>query len=90
MMLCGTCVADVMNDPYAWLIPGDNQPPNADRFAEVIEMYATEAPERPTIVINGGNRRSRAVTLRAVSTVDGVPLCVWHVAERPWIGRAGR
>lgn len=86
MILCASCVADVMNDPYAWSLRGDESlPPSVERLAEVIELYAAENPQRPAIIIVGGGQRSRPVTLRAVSTVDGVPLCAWCLAARPWM-----
>lgn len=89
MILCGPCVADVMNARQEYEISGHSGyilP--VQLFAEVIEQYATEDPERPSITTrDSGLQSQRALTLRAVSTLDGLPLCVWHVAERPWIGR---
>lgn len=81
MLLCAPCVAAIMNNPGLYELGGyEDKDCDQQLWAETIESYAVAADGGALPRIRARADGRRLLTLRSVTKVNGLPMCVWCAA----------
>lgn len=83
MKLCARCVAALVREPlFVRVGDMDRGAASVEKIIDVIEAHADGHPDALPLYFDGPSVQ-RQVRLRAVTEVQGVPLCTWCIATEP-------
>jgi hypothetical protein len=84
-LLCGDCVADVMNVDPTTVKVDYRRFETKDHIVEALEIMAQQLRLELPYTAVWRDEKDKRVPLRAITVVQGVPLCAYHAADRRWL-----